>query len=396
MQGSVAAVADATLARVDVLTTCLAAKTHWRRLEAENALQSPYQRYDWAELWQRHVGPALGAEPVIVIGVNSSGHPLFLLPFERLREGRIVIARFFGGKHANINLALWRRDFAQTADAATLISVLERVAADHDIDLFKLTNLPAAWEGIANPLLRLAHERATDDIFQVGIAQRPGTQLLEDLLSPSMRGRLRNKERKIAKYDGYRYIKAATFADVDRHLDAFFEQKARHLAAAGVANVFAQPGIEAFIRAACKDGLQSGRPLIEIHALECKSEVLALFAGVLDQDRYSSMFNSYTLGENARFSPGLILLTHLVRHIADRGLATFDLGVGEAHYKTFFCKDVLALYDSYLPFSMRGRLAVAAARPVNRLKRFIKSTPLAWAAIRAARQRLLAVATKAD
>ena len=74
------------------------------------------------------------------------------------------------------------------------------------------------------------------------------------------------------------------------------------------------------------------------------------------------MFNTYTLGENARHSPGLILLMHMIGECADRGLRSFDIGVGEAHYKSFFCKEPEPLFDIFLPLTPRGRLAAPAFR----------------------------------
>jgi CelD/BcsL family acetyltransferase involved in cellulose biosynthesis len=384
----------AALARIDIHDDLAAAQPIWQRLEDEGALVSPYQRYRWASIWQRHVGERQGAVPFVVVGSNSAGAPLFLWPFVRTQSGRLRVARFFGGKHANINVALWNRDFAKELAVADMRAILSQVAgASHGIDLFMLVNQPATWEGIANPFLLLSHQRASDDIYQLSLHGEPAGEVLKKRLNPSLRGRLRTKERKLQKLDGYRYVRAATAAEVDRHLDAFFVQKAAHLTAHGLADVFAEPGVEAFLRAACHDDVAAGRPLIEIHALEGAGEVLALFAGVADERRYSSMFNSYTLGENARHSPGLVLLTHMVANCADRRLSVFDLGVGEARYKRFFCKELLPLYDGYWPVTWRGRAAAGAARPVAALKRLIKSTPVMWNTIQAARRRLVGRST---
>ena len=118
-----------------------------------------------------------------------------------------------------------------------------------------------------------------------------------------MRSRLRSKERKLEKLADYRYIRAASTEDIDRLLDSFFALKASHMAAQGLGNVFDEPGVAGFLREACHCKLADHRPLIEIHALEGANEVLALFGAVVDDYRCSSMFNTYTLGNNARHSP---------------------------------------------------------------------------------------------
>ena len=60
-------------------------------------------------------------------------------------------------------------------------------------------------------------------------------------------------------------------------------------------NVFAEPGVEDFIRSACLAPLAGGGRAIDIHALECDDEVIAIFAGVADGHRFSMMFNTYTM-----------------------------------------------------------------------------------------------------
>src|SRR5262249_3299157 len=156
------------------------------------------------------------------------------------------------------------------------------------------------------------------------------------------------------KLAGYRYRRAQTAAEVERFLAAFFAQKSARLAEAGIDNVFASPGVADFIREACLLGIEQEKPVIEIHALDCDAEVLAIFAGVNDGRRFSSMFNSYTLGDGARQSPGLLLLMHAIRDCAARGVSVYDHGVGEAQYKSMFSDAAEPLFDSHFGLSPRG------------------------------------------
>ena len=45
-----------------------------------------------------------------------------------------------------------------------------------------------------------------------------------------------------------------------------------------------------------------------------RAEVIAIFAGVADGHRFSMMFNTYTMSESARYSPGLILMRDIIDH----------------------------------------------------------------------------------
>jgi len=370
----------AKLARIDIFQDMAAAEAAWRRLEASGALASPYQRFDLLEAWQRHVGARGGVTPFIVTGFDDAGEPMFLWPFGRVRKGPLQVVHFLGSKHANFNIGLWRRDALATIGASDLRAALARIA-EHGVDLIALLNQPVTWDGIANPFGLLPHQASVDMSAHARFDAESG-----DVLSSSMRGRLRSKERKLQGLPGYRYLQPASGDEVDRLLDSFFKLKSAHMAAQGLGNVFAQPGVTEFLRAACHGRLPSGKPLIEIHALEGGGEVLALFGTTVDEYRFSSMFNTYTLGDHARHSPGLILLMHMVGDCAKRGVRSFDIGVGRAHYKSLFCREPEPLFDTFLPLTAQGRIAAVAFSSTFAAKRAIKQSRTLWSVVQAFRR----------
>jgi len=373
------------IGRIEVFFDLAVAEPLWRGLERD-AATTPYQRFDFLAPWQRHVGERNGITPIVVAGFDRKGVPSFLWPFGQEKKGPLRIVRFLGGKHANFNFALWRRDIASILSPTELHGLLQRIGSEHGVDLFALLRQPVSWENLANPFALLPHQQSADECTRLVLAGS-GAQLIQAQLSSAMRGRLRTKERKLQKLAGYRYFKASP-EDVDRLLDVFFPLKSAHMAAQGIADAFAQPGVQAFVRELCRRGVAADPALIEIHALEGDGEALAIFAAITDTRRFSLMFNTYTGGEHARHSPGLILLVHVVSQCADRGLHMFDLGVGEAGYKTFFCKEPEPLFDSFLPLTPVGRLAAAAGRSGYGLKGLIKRTPILWDSLQAMRRRV--------
>jgi CelD/BcsL family acetyltransferase involved in cellulose biosynthesis len=232
----------------------------------------------------------------------------------------------------------------------------------------------------------LPRQPAPDDVYSTALRGRNGEEALRSVLKSSMRGRLRTKERKLQEFPGYRYKLARTPSYVDRYLDAFLTQKAAHLAAQGICNIFDDQKVVAFLRAACHHGLAEGTPVIELHALECDAEVIAIFGGVNDGRRLSCMINSYTAGEAGRWSPGLVLMTHLIRHCGENGITSVDLGAGHASYKTFFCKDVENTFDTIAGFTPAGRIASQGLTASRRIKGLVKSTPALWEAAKFARR----------
>jgi CelD/BcsL family acetyltransferase involved in cellulose biosynthesis len=137
-------------------------------------------------------------------------------------------------------------------------------------------------------------------------------------------------------------------------------------------NVFAEPGVEDFVRDACMTPRSTGDRIIDIHALECDDEVIAIFAGVADGHRFSMMFNTYTMSDSSRYSPGLILMRNIIDNYSGHGYRALDLGIGSDDYKRLFCKSDEPIFDSFIPLSLRGKAAAGAMSGVNRAKHLVK------------------------
>lgn len=373
-------------ARIEIVQDLARAEPVWRHLEQGDVLATPYQRYDLLAPWLREVGARTGVTPFLVVGRDDTGAPAFLWPLGRSGAGPLTVVRFLGGKHANFNLALWRRDVAAAMDAPALRAVIAAIAAAGPrVDLLQLFNQPESWEGLPNPLAALPHQ-ASPSFGYRGRLQGDFEALLASRSSTVARRKMRSKERALANLGALRASRIATREEAERVLSDFFTQKSERLAEQGLPDVFAEPGVRDFITEAATARLAEGRPAIELYALELDSEILATFGAVTDGRRLSTMFNSMTRGPLAAKSPGQLLLQTLVRLSCERGIGVFDLGVGEASYKQLFCDEAEPLFDSFIGLTPAGHLAAAASRLAYACKRHIKHNPAIWQAITATRR----------
>src|SRR5580704_10979123 len=360
------------IATIDVLTDLVRAETVWRSLELQHHLSTPYQRYDFLRPWQQMVGEREGLRPLVVIAYDRDRVPLLLFPLVLRQSWGVRIAHFMGGKHATFNMPLWNRGFATVASRADLQTVFAAIHERESVDMLSFHQQPLTWQDLPNPMALLPRQPSANDCPMMTIV--PGAPA-NVRLSHSLRRRLKAKERKLKALPGYRYHLANSDADINRLLDAFFRIKPQRMAEQRLPNVFAEPGVENFIREACMAPLSGGGRVIEIHALENDGEVIAIFAGVADGYRFSMMFNTYTVSASSRYSPGLILLRHIVDHYAERGYRTLDLGVGSDGYKRLFCKTDEPIFDCFMPLSPRGTVAATIASAANRTKRVVKRSP---------------------
>jgi CelD/BcsL family acetyltransferase involved in cellulose biosynthesis len=360
------------IAGIDIIRDLAAAEAIWRGLESAQTSFTPYQRFDFLGSWQRQVGTREGLVPFIVIGYDAERHPLLLLPLTLRHAYGARCASFMGGKHATFNMALFNRDFAATATQADLEGLIAAISQRAEADVLALHQQPLRWRDSPNPLALLPHQPSANDCPLLVI--EPGAAPAA-LVSNSFRRRLKGKERKLQSLPGYRSYVATSEADITALLDWFFRIKPMRMAEQKLPNVFADPGIEEFVRGACTAQLADGRHAIDIHALACDDEVIAIFAGVADGHRFSMMFNTYTMSANSKYSPGLILMRDIIDHYAAQGYRALDLGIGSDDYKRLFCKDDEPIFDSFIPLSARGSLAASVMSGLNRTKRLVKHNP---------------------
>jgi CelD/BcsL family acetyltransferase involved in cellulose biosynthesis len=357
------------IAGVYILRDLSPAETIWRSLEDQQQFSTPYQRFDFLSPWQRQVGEREGLRPLVVIAYDAERRPLLLLPLTLKQRVGVRTACFMGGKHATFNMALWDRKFAADATADDLVALVSAIREHGEADVLALNRQPLRWRDLPNPMALLPSQPSANDCpLMTIVPDEPPTARI----TSSFRRRLKGKERKLQTLPGYRYGIAASDAEIKQLLDWFFSIKPLRMAEQKLPNVFADPRVEDFIRGACMAPLADGGHAIDIHALECDDEVIAIYAGVADGHRFSMMFNTYTMSGNSRYSPGLILMRNIVDHYAERGYRALDLGIGTDDYKRLFCKGDEPIFDCFIPLSPRGKLAASAMSGLNRAKHLVK------------------------
>jgi CelD/BcsL family acetyltransferase involved in cellulose biosynthesis len=364
-------------ARVVAGSDLAALEADWRALEAE-ALVTPYQAYDWVRPFAATIGRAEGMDFRFIRVEDSRGGLLALFPLVITKRLGTRFAEFIGGKHANYHMALYRPDFAGALDAAMTQALLREIgAAIGGIDALFLINQPTAWQGIANPPANLAAGQSPSRAYKLALEPGNGEGTLRRSMSKHARKKLTTKRNRFAEFGPSELVQAHSETEIARVLDAFLAQKAARFAQMGVPDPFAAPAIRAFLR----DGAtgQSGRPpAIELYSLDLEGRSVATYVGAVQGARFSGMATSFDLGsETARTSPGEILLVELIKRKCQAGFTMFDLGVGEARYKTTICDDSDELVDTFFPLTAKGRAYAGYSQAKRALKRRIKASPLA-------------------
>jgi CelD/BcsL family acetyltransferase involved in cellulose biosynthesis len=149
-------------------------------------------------------------------------------------------------------------------------------------------------------------------------------------LPGKLRHELRRKERRFTESLPNARMVDATQGSLHGDLTRFFEL---HRASSGPKGKFMVPGMELFFRRLGETFIGDGR--FRLAFLESEGAMIAAAVGFRWRDRFLLYNSAYDHGR-AHFSPGIVLVEHLIRSAIDEDRRGFDLLKDELPYKRRF------------------------------------------------------------
>jgi CelD/BcsL family acetyltransferase involved in cellulose biosynthesis len=373
--------------RVAIYEDLAAVERDWRAFEPY-ADRTVFQSFDWLATWQRHIGARNGVQPAIVVGRDVAGPILFLLPLSVRAGGWAHELAWLGSELCDYNGPLLAPAFSARIDRAYFLALwgdITRSLQAHPrlrYDVIALEKMPELVGAQQNPMrflggtvnpsgAYLAHLTGEWEAFYT--AKR----------SSATRRRDRTKRKKLREYGEIKFINPSSDSDILSSLDTLMAQKARSFARMGVGNLFAKPGHTEFYRALATD--PATRHVVHVSRLDVGANAAAVNLGLIYRERYYHLLASYSDCDLSRFGPGAAHLHDLLHYAIDRGCRIFDFTIGDERYKRDWCDTELTLYDIIAPVTWRGALVAMPMLAAQRIKRWIKQTPVVWNAFSAAR-----------
>jgi CelD/BcsL family acetyltransferase involved in cellulose biosynthesis len=358
----------------------------WRRFE-QAADATAFQSFAWLSLWHRHVGAPQGVRAAIVLGHGEDGELKFLIPLG-VSSGAIRHLTFLGSSLSDYNAPLLVPGFAAAMTREAFLALWAEIRAElqrrpefrHDI--IELTKMPTTVGDQPNPFL---HLDATLNPSGAHLTHLSGTwdEFYTAKRSSATRRRDRTKRKRLGEFGEVRYVEPEEAGALTQTLTTLFEQKGRAFARMGVQNLFAPPGNREFFLALATDPVARG--LVHVSRLDVGSTMAAVNLGLRFHGSYYHVLASYDEGDVSRFGPGAAHLRDLLQHAIEKGLTRFDFTIGDERYKLEWSDTLVTLYDHVSAASLKGWPLVAPSKAFWRVKRFIKQTPVLWAAFTAMR-----------
>lgn len=342
-----------------------------------------YQTPAFQSTWLDEIGSERGIEPAALL-MRVEERAAMLLPLAIEQAGPLRIAQFPGGKHANFNMPLMT-ELAEPIPAPTVLDLLRRAAREARLDVLALRNQPVAWQGVRNPLHGMLAQDAPSHGHMLSL-DTDAEAVMQRLHSKEKRRKLRQKHKWLDQLGPVRFEEALDESTIDAMLDVYFRQKRRRFDSLGIADPFAHPDDQRFLRRLARAPADH-LPALRLFGLKLGERYVSIWGAGVHGGSASGMITSFDDDQAiARTSPGELLLERMLRCFCAEGVKRFDFGVGEAQYKSLWSDEMVPLFDLIVATSLRGQPAALIMRRAAAAKRAIKQSPGAMAVLKRARR----------
>ncbi len=338
-----------------------------------------FQTVTFLETWQPTYGVTYAAKLCLVEVRDASGRPVLMLPLmiSRQRGSRVLAFTDFGVSDYN-SPVLFPTDIVWTKRSAAALwqSIVARLPA---FDLVLFDKMPEKVRDLVNPLYLLSDEANIESCHLTSLEQP------KDDIEKAVRGvrTFKRHFRGLQKLGKCEVLVAETREQRQLILGKLLQQKQARFEETRVPGFEKHPEKRDFFAR----GTETFAAIDALHlsALVVNDQVLATTWGLTQGRHYYGLFLSFEGGEWAKYSPGRVLHHQLLLHLADRGYACYDLGIGDEEWKVSVCDIHIPLKQWRHPRTPRGQLTLASMTTLEWLRStriWQQLRPLKWVVLR--------------
>ncbi|MBA8850038.1 CelD/BcsL family acetyltransferase involved in cellulose biosynthesis [Ochrobactrum intermedium] len=351
----------------------------WKDAEAVHGAP---QSLEWIDNWR-----AIVNADSFVVGLFHGTKPILLVPLEAVSHRGVKIARYPGGSHANCNFPWLSKEYNGVAgrDAVNqLLGIIRKVRPD--IDAVSLTRQFSEMQGAVNPLLALGKAPNPNPVLAVSL--NGGFDAVLDRANRKRKlKKHRQHDRRYEESGGWRIDAPQSPAESEKVLDLFFAMKARRFRQMGISDPFADEKVRRFFKAFFCVGLTKDHQLNELRFLEVGGTIRSIIGKVFGVAGPTVEFGAIAQDELMTASPGEFLFFEDISRSCGEGHSVYSFGIGDEPYKREWCDIDLAIYDTLVPLSAKGRFFTALQSARNAVAGSLKRNPRLWGMAKALRSR---------
>lgn len=334
--------------------------------EASGHALLAFQHREVLEVWRDTIGLARQVDPLFVRVDSPHGTPLMLLPLAIERGGGVRQLAFMDGGVADYNAPVLG-GAATSIDATAMRQLWHSiVAVVPAFDVVRFTKMPATVAGVPNPLVLLGATPDRHSAYLTDLTASPSAAPSgKPFKGISMSRDSERQRRRLAEIGKLTFKIAETDGERRQLLDVMMRYKRRRYLETRGVDSFARPGYPAYYQE--MTNRLGGSGAVHLSALVLDGTPLAVHWGIATPRRYYYLMPAYAGGEWPKYSPGSLLMEHLIDWCRRQGMTTFDLGVGDEPYKLKIAHETVPLFALSQACTMAGRAYLAAQGLRHRL-----------------------------
>lgn len=350
----------------------------YKALEAQpSSLYGIHQQSIWLENWQKHVN-----NDVYVLCIHDNNRLVFALPFEVARCRTAWVGRYPSGIHANANFPMMDRLVAPPTHAELhRLKIIARETAPKITALYFERQLQD-HSGVKNPILSHFPKVKSPNVSLSASLEGGFEGILSRVNGKRRMKRHRQQQRGLESIGTVAFKILDDAKEIEETLDMYLDCKTKQLKAMGAPNTFAGPKHRAFMLAnylQSIDNLHKGQKQnFSLQRLDVGGVPRAILGTCLERDGIHIEIATHNNDETAQYSVGEYLICESIKEACNRGLAFYDLGLGDQRYKRSWCREETWHYDSMIPIAFYGHYLVAFHTCKSKVKAFIKDRPTLW------------------
>jgi CelD/BcsL family acetyltransferase involved in cellulose biosynthesis len=341
-------------------------KALWLDLEAR-AKPYIFQRYNWLYHWKKTIGNESPRTELKVVLMEDSNGPQALLPFGLKQRQGVKILCFLGGNENDYHCPIYTQKGKLILQQPGLLE--ETYSKLPEFDILHIDKIP---DEIANNTL--FHK---DNMYLSNYsysAELPSSwEEYKKRLTSKIKADSRRQYKRLAEKGELRFESIVKGnKNIGKVLESFFEQKSKRYQATGAYDVLANKTVQSFYS---EMPTELGKGVkTQLSALFLDNFVLATHWGVFDQTSFYLLMPTFAPDWN-RYSPGRLLIEHLIQWSIRQRLKVFDFTVGGEDYKKEWCNREVKLFEIIKARTFKGKIyfkALMAKRALKQSPKIVK------------------------
>jgi len=323
----------------------------WCDFEIES-LCTPFQSYAWLSHWHNSIGGPLHSVKPQVVLVKTNGKLMAIFPLGIRKSMGIFILEWLGGDQSDYMGPLLGRKWIKLENDFLHCwqNVIKKL--DH-FDVIHFQKQKEYIGNLKNPFVVLLNCFTNFVAFQANL-HISWKEHYEKTVNTKLRSDSRRQRRRLSNRGELLFEVAESKEMVKKLISKMIVQKSRRYRDTGVWDMLSVPEHKTFFEKLVN--IPDDQLHIHCSAFLVGEKVVATHVGIIEKDTFYYLMPAHEGGEWEKYSPGRLLLEHLMEWSIQNKLKVFDFTVGGEQYKKDWCDTETKLFETLEAVTFKGKI----------------------------------------